>query len=80
MARPWRLTPVILATQEAESGESKFKASLGKYFLRPYFKKYPTQKRACGVAQMVQRLPHKCKALSSSPGKAKKRKEKKPKE
>jgi hypothetical protein len=31
--------PIILASQEAEMGGSQFKASLGKWFTRPYLKK-----------------------------------------
>jgi hypothetical protein len=29
--------PVVLATQEAEAGESRFKVSLGKKLVRPHF-------------------------------------------
>jgi hypothetical protein len=35
----WWLSPVILATQEAE-----MEATLGKQFVRPYLKKDPSQK------------------------------------
>jgi hypothetical protein len=46
--------PVILATQEAElSGGSRFEASLGKQFARPYLEKNPHKNRAGGVAQGV---------------------------
>jgi hypothetical protein len=45
----------------------KFKASWDKQFKRPYFEKYPTQKRASGVAQVVECLPSKHEALSSNP-------------
>jgi hypothetical protein len=42
-ARHQWLTPIILATPEAEIGSSQFKVSLGKEFLRPYLKN-PSQK------------------------------------
>jgi ribosomal protein L34E len=35
----------------------KFEASPGNQFVRHYLKKYPTQKRAGEVVQMVERLP-----------------------
>jgi hypothetical protein len=44
LARCQWLTPVILATQEAETGGSQFKASEGKYFVRPHSKKLITKK------------------------------------
>jgi hypothetical protein len=40
-------------------------------------KKYPTQKRAGGVAQAVECLPSKCEALNSNPSTAKKNNNKK---
>jgi hypothetical protein len=42
-------------------------------FTRPYLKKYPTKKRAGGVAQVVERLPSKCEVLKSNPRIEKKR-------
>jgi hypothetical protein len=52
-ARHWWLSPVILATQEAEIRGSQFKASPGRQFTRPYLKKICHKKRAGGVAQGV---------------------------
>jgi hypothetical protein len=45
--------PVILATWRQRSGGSRFKASLGKKFMRPYLKKTHHKKRAGGVAQGI---------------------------
>jgi hypothetical protein len=47
------LMPIILATQEVEIRGSRFEASPGKIFLRPYLKKNLSQKRAGGVHQGV---------------------------
>jgi hypothetical protein len=41
---PW-LTPIILATQEAEIRRSRYKTSKGKQFSRPYLEKNSSQKR-----------------------------------
>jgi hypothetical protein len=51
LAGHWWLTPIILATQEAEI--RPFKASPGKQFARPYLKKVHHKKRAGVVAQSV---------------------------
>jgi hypothetical protein len=59
--------PVILATQEAEISRIEVQASPGKEFLRPYLKNNQHKKRVGGVAQVVEWLPSKCKALSSIP-------------
>jgi hypothetical protein len=44
LSRHWWLTPVILATQEAEIRETQFKASPGKYFCETLSQKNPSQK------------------------------------
>jgi hypothetical protein len=49
------------------SGGSWFEASPGQIVLKTLFPKYPTQKRAGRVAQVVERLPSKREALSSNP-------------
>jgi hypothetical protein len=51
----WWLTPVILATQEAEIRRITVRTQLGQQFTRPYLGKKTchTQKRAGGVAQGV---------------------------
>jgi hypothetical protein len=56
-ARHWWLLPIILATQEAEI----------RRIVRPYLEKNLSQKRACGVAQVVEHLPSKNEALSLNP-------------
>jgi hypothetical protein len=48
-------TPVILATQEAESKRLRSQPSLGR--LQDLSEKYPTPKRAGGVAQVPKCLP-----------------------
>jgi hypothetical protein len=53
--------PVILATSEAGIRRSALAKS------ETLSQKYPTQKRAGGVAQVVEHLPSKCEALSSNP-------------
>jgi hypothetical protein len=45
----------------------QFKASLGEIVLENLSQKYPTQKMTGGVAQAVECLPSKHKALSSNP-------------
>jgi hypothetical protein len=45
--------------------------------VRPYVEKSPTQNRAGGVAQVVEHLPYKCEALSSTTVLPKKKKGKK---
>jgi hypothetical protein len=46
---PW-LTPIILATQEAEIGGLQFKARPRQIVLETLSQKYPSQKRAGRVA------------------------------
>jgi hypothetical protein len=67
------LTPVIPATWRLRWGGSRFKASLGKEFGRP-ISKITRAKWTGGVAQKVESLLCKHKALSSntSPTKGKK--------
>jgi hypothetical protein len=48
----WRLTPLILANQEAKKG-LWFEASSGKLFMRYYLEKCPTPNRAGREAQVV---------------------------
>jgi hypothetical protein len=45
--------------------------------LRPYLEKNPSQKKAGGVTQVVDRLLSKCEALSSNSSTTKKKKKKK---
>jgi hypothetical protein len=56
---------VILVTLEAEIKRSWFEASPDKIVCKTLSQKYPTQKRAGRVSQMVERLPKMCEALSS---------------
>jgi hypothetical protein len=51
----WWYIPVIPATQEAEVGRSPFEAILGKVSMRPYLKNKLKQKRAGGMAQVIER-------------------------
>jgi hypothetical protein len=54
------MTPVILATQEAETGRSQFEASLGKK--QHLISKTHHTHTCCGVAQVVEHLPSKREA------------------
>jgi hypothetical protein len=65
--RDWWLTPVILATKEAEIRRIQFEASPDKYFTRPYLEKHLTHKRTGRVTQVVEHLPSKPEALNSKP-------------
>jgi hypothetical protein len=47
------LTPVILATQEAEIRRITVQSQLGKWFVKPYLEKKHHKKRAGGVAQGI---------------------------
>jgi hypothetical protein len=62
-----QLTPVILATQGQRSRGSWFQARLGQIVHETPSRKYPTEKRAGGVAQVVQCWPSKHEALNSNP-------------
>jgi hypothetical protein len=54
------LMPVILSTQKAEIWRIQFKTSLRHMVHKILFQKYPIQKKAGGVAQVVEHLPSKC--------------------
>jgi hypothetical protein len=62
--------PVILATQEAEIKRMVAPSQPGQIVQETLSKKYPTQKRASGVAEVVKHLPSKCEALSPNPSAA----------
>jgi hypothetical protein len=47
------LTPVILALRRQRSGGLQFKASVGKWFTRPYLENTHHKKRVVGVAQGI---------------------------
>jgi hypothetical protein len=66
-ARCQWLTPVILATQEAEIRRIVNQSQSQANSLRNPISKKSIQNRAGGVAQVVVWLPSKCKTLSSSP-------------
>jgi hypothetical protein len=59
------LTPVIVAAQKVSQGNKSETLS----------QKYPTLKRADGVAQLVECLLGKCEALSSNPSATKQKEE-----
>jgi hypothetical protein len=69
----WWLTPVILATQEAQIKRIAVQSQLGQIIQGTLSRKYPTQNRAGGVAQGVQHLPGNCETLNSNPSTAKKK-------
>jgi hypothetical protein len=46
---------------------SWFEVSPKQIVQEPLSQKYPTKKRAGGMAQVVEHLPSKCEALSSTP-------------
>jgi hypothetical protein len=60
-------TPVILATQEAEIRWIVVRSQPKQIVHETLSRKYPTQKRAGRVTQVVECLPSKCEALSSHP-------------
>jgi hypothetical protein len=62
-----RLTPVILATREAETRGIEVQSQPEQIALQTLFRKYPTQKRAGRVVAGVECLPSNCEALSSNP-------------
>jgi hypothetical protein len=63
---------VILGIQGAEIRRIAVQGQSGQIVLESLFQKYPTQNRAGRVAQVVEYLPSKCKALSSNPSITKK--------
>jgi hypothetical protein len=68
--------PVILATQEAEIMRILVQSWLVFLKARPYLKNTQyTHKRSGGVAQVVEHLPKRSEALSSSPSKLKNKKQ-----
>jgi hypothetical protein len=66
------LTPVILATWEAEIRRMVVPSQSRQIVYENLSPKYPTYKMAGGIVQVVQHLSSKCKALSSNPSTAKK--------
>jgi hypothetical protein len=67
-------TPFVLATQEAEIRKIMVWGQPRQRVHKTLSWKYPPQKRAGGVAQMVQHLPSKRETLSSNPGITRKKK------
>jgi hypothetical protein len=59
------LTPIILATQEAGFRKIEVQSQPWANSSETLSRKYPTQNRAGGVAQVVEPLPSKLEALSS---------------
>jgi hypothetical protein len=51
--------PIILASPEVEMRKMVVRGQLGQIVFDTLFPKYPTQKTAGGVAQVVERLPSK---------------------
>jgi hypothetical protein len=64
------LTPIIPATWETEV-RIAIQRQLGQIVLETLHQKYPTQKRAGRVSQVVGCLPSKLEALNSNPSPAK---------
>jgi hypothetical protein len=62
---PW-LTPVIVATQEAEIRRIMVWSQPGQIVPKTLSRIYSIQKGSSQVAQMVEFLPNKCEALSSN--------------
>jgi hypothetical protein len=53
LARCWWFTPIILATQEAESRRIVVQPQPEQILFETVFQKHPTQKRTVGIAQCV---------------------------
>jgi hypothetical protein len=73
IARHLWLTPVILATWEAEIRKMVVQSQLRQIVCEILSQKWSTQKTAGGVPQMVECLRSKCEALSSNSSTKKKR-------
>jgi hypothetical protein len=74
LTRCWWLTPVILATQEAEIRRIAVWSQPRQIVCETMSWKNPSQKRAGGVTQVVEHLPSNGEALSSNPSTIKKKK------
>jgi hypothetical protein len=68
------LTPIILATWEAEIKKIMVLSQSRKIVPKALSQKYPMQKGAGKEAQGVEGLPSNCETLSSNPSATKKRK------
>jgi hypothetical protein len=72
----WWITPVILASQEAEIRRIVVQGPPRQIVQETLSQKYSTQKKAGGVAQVVECLPNKCEAVISNPSPARRKKKK----
>jgi hypothetical protein len=72
-ARCWWLTSAILAIQEAEISRIMVPSQPGQILHETLVQKYPPQKKVCRVAQVVEHLPSKLKALCSNSSTTKKK-------
>jgi hypothetical protein len=66
--------PVILATQEAEIRRTVVQSQPGQIVLKILSQKYPMQKRAGRMAQVLEHLSNQHEVLSSNPSTIKKKK------
>jgi hypothetical protein len=69
--------PAILINQETEIRKTVVSGKFGQIVQETLSRKYPTQKRAGGVAQVVELLPSQGETWSSNPNNATKKKKKK---
>jgi hypothetical protein len=72
LARHQLLTPIIIATQEAESRRIMVQSQSGQTVGETMSQKTPSQNRAGQMVQVVKHLPRRCEALSSNPSTTKK--------